>query len=226
MLTIYYRMCDVSSTNPSPVFNDDKFKLNMLCLKSFVSAFEGTRPHVVFIFDQCDDRYKKISEIVPFGHEFKFTNLGINGTCLLQYELASKVTGNVLFQECDYLYRPGVGKQFIKALNTFGLVSPYDHKNFYIDRSIHSDLCHIELVDNHHWRTTERNTMTFAMSSDNVRRLYSILTKWGYLDSEVWHEMRREGLPLWVPIPGMATHMVNDWLSPGVDWEEIWKTLT
>lgn len=227
-MTVFYRLCDIPSTNPSPVYQDAKLKLNELCLRSFVLAFRDVKPKVVFICDYCPEKYKDLIEKeVPFEKEIIFTTLGINGSCLKQYELAEEIEDDVfLFQECDYVYRPSVGTQVYEAIKEFTLFSPYDHLNFYIDRNIHSPFTEINLFNNQHYRTAERNTMTFGMTKKAFEENKSILKKWGYLDNEVWYEMRANGYDLHVPIPAMATHMVKDYLAPCIPWEIIWKTLT
>ena len=219
-------MCGIASTNPSPIYQEDKFKLNELCLRSFREAFRDTDITVIFLADFCGPEYDNmIYDIIPFPYDIFHTKLGINGTCLKQYELASDIDDDFLFQECDYLYRPNTGKQLLDAIQAFDLVSPYDHLNFYKDRSIHSNYATIELLNGEHYRTTERNTMTFGMTKDAFEKNKDILNKWGYLDNEVWKEMRENGYPLYVPIPSLATHMAKDWLAPSVDWKEIWEKL-
>lgn len=229
-------MCAIPSTNPSPILNEDKDALNWLCLKSFVEAFGKAAPpdeyyvdpKIHFLCDYCPPYYtQKIQSIVPshWISEIEYTRLGINGTALRSYELAKQQDDITLFQECDYLYRPYVMSTYIEAIKTLGLVSPYDHKNFYMDSSIHSETVNIKLVDDYHYRSTERNTMTFAVAPSVLVSGFDIFMKYGYLDSDVWHELRAKGHQLYVPIPSFATHMARDWLAPSVEWQSLWKTL-
>lgn len=191
-------------------------------------AFGDIKPKVIFICDYCpQDKYQPLIDTVPFEHEEIWTNIGINDTCLLQYELANARDDEViLFAECDYTWRPLIGTMLEKAIKKYQLVSPYDHRNFYIDHTIHSQDCKIDLIDEQHFRTTERNTMTFGMTKEALTKNFEILKRWGYLDNEVWKEMRENGYPLWVPIPAMATHMVEGFLAPGLDWSKLWGMLT
>lgn len=220
-------MCDIPSTNPSPIFQEDKFKLNVLALNSFILAYMTVQPKVIFICDYCPkEKYDPLLEKVPFEHEILYTESGINGTALMQYDLAQDEKDEIiLYQECDYLYLPQVGEKMVNAIKHFGLVSPYDHKNFYIDHSIHSKKTEIELFEDHHFRTVERNTMTFGMTRKAFDKNFDILKHWGYLDNEVWKEMRVNGNPLWTPVPSFATHLVKDFLSPAIDWQQLWKIL-
>lgn len=68
--------------------------------------------------------------------------------------------------------------------------------------------------------------MTFGMTREVFEKNFDILKEWGYLDGDVWYEMKDNGQELWVPIPSLATHMVKDFLSPGLSWEKLWKQLT
>lgn len=222
-MNVIYRITDIPSTNPAP-FAKDKKELNRVCLASFVDAFRSVRPFIHVIADHCDDGiYKLIEEIVPFEYKIDRTEYGINDTMVYAYEIARDMDDYVLFQECDYLYRPNIGFSYLKALSQLDIVSPYDHKNFYLDRAIHSSSCEIELVDNHHYRSTERNTMTWATHSDTIKENFDMLCGHGYLDDQVWRDLLISGCTLWVPMLSFATHMVEDYMAPGVNWEEIWQ---
>lgn len=223
-MTVIYRLCDIRSTNPSPIFYEDKFALNKLCLKSFVEAFRDVNPTMIFLLDYCPPQYTELlEEIVPFKKKLIFTEIGINQTMLKAYELAKKIDDIILFQECDYLYRPNTGKLLEKAITELGLVSPYDHLNFYLDRNLHSEDATLKLIDNHHFRSTERNTMTFGLTPQIIRDHYYTLYKYGYLDGDVWYDLKKKGHTVYVPIPSIATHMVKDFMAPGVDWTQYYE---
>lgn len=225
-MIVYYRLCSVPSTNPSPIFQEDKFRLSKLCLKSFVEAFKDINPSVVFLADYCGEMEEEmVRQIVPFKYSFIPTAIGINETCLMQYEMALQQDEPILFAECDYLWLPNSGKAVLDGILSLGMISPYDHLNFYIDKTIHSEDCKIKLVGDQHWRTTERNTMTFGIRPEIFRANYETFKKYGYLDNDVWHELRANNQLLWVPIPSLSTHMVKDFLAPSVNWKERWKTL-
>ena len=220
---VYYRLCGIKSSNPSPIFNEDKYRLNKLCLKSFVKAFEKVNPEVVFLADFCGQEYEElIKQIVPFKYSYIPTNFGINGTCLIQYEMALKTDHDIIyFAECDYLYDSDA-QILLDGVKELKLVSPYDHRNFYVDHTIHSKECTIELVNDYHFRSVERNTMTFAIDAQVFKKNYEIFKKYGYLDNEVWKEMLSAGYPLFVTLPSIATHMVRDYLAPSIDWNKYY----
>jgi hypothetical protein len=230
-MKVIYRMTDIPSTNPSPIFQENKYALNKLCLTSFLQAFEGQDIHIHFILDHAPQgKYEKLLQMVTVPFSAEYTQIGINGTMNHSYYTAigSSESKYVLFQECDYLYRPGTGKQYLEALEGLpegSVLSPYDHPNFYRDSGLHADVCGIKLIGNHHYRTTERNTMTWGCEVETVKKNYPLLTKYGYLDGDVWYELYKKGHRLFVPIPTFATHMVSEYLSPGYDWSALWQTL-
>lgn len=224
----YYRLSNVPSTNPPPIYEADKFRLNQLCLRSFVQAYSDVKPRMHFIADYCGREYEDlIKKEVPFEYEIEFTELGINGTALRQYELAKTVDAStILFQECDYIYNGIVGQKMVNAIEKFNLVSPYDHPDFYVKYDIHDTENKIELLDDTHYRSARRNTMTFGITKQAFLDSYVYFMKYGYLDNEVWDDIFKIGYKMHVPIPSFATHMYKEGLAPSVDWEDIWKTLT
>lgn len=223
-MKVIYRITGISSSNPSPIYWDNKLELNRVCLKSFVAGFNDIKPEVIFLLDNAGAEHEQmIDDTCTFDYEIHRSNMGINETMIRSYEIAAQMDDFVLFEECDYLYRPKIGKLFYNALQNLSLVSPYDHRNFYLDKSIHSDTVRLKLVNNHHFRTTERNTMTWGTHASIVKENLDFLIKHGYLDVGVWEDFRFAGYPLWVPIPSMATHMITDYLAPGENWEALWK---
>jgi len=226
-MTVLYRITSIPSSNPSPIFQDNKDTLNMQCLASFMGAFAEIRPKVTFIADHVSDNMLKMLEDFPWeGSTVIKTDIGQNATMLMSYEIASKLEDYVLFQESDYWYRPNIGATYLQAMKELGIVSPYDHPNFYHNKELHKEECRIKLVDNHHFRTCERNTMTWGCHSNIIKENLDILNHHGYLDGQVWYDLLERGYPLWTPIMSFATHMVESCLAPGVSWEELWKTQT
>lgn len=223
-MKVIYRMCDIPSTNPSPIYQDDKPKLNKFCLKSFLKAFEGVELDITFLCDFCGPETIAMIRALCPDSEIIETKIGINETMRKSYELAKESNSDtILFAECDYYWLKPITEHQIQSLY---LISPYDHPDFYTRPDIHGPDCYISLIGNEHFKTSTRNTMTFGMTKQCLIDNYESLMYWGYLDNEVWSAMRKLGYPLWTPIPTFATHMVTDYLSPGIDLYELWKTQT
>lgn len=216
----YYRITSIPSTNPSPIYQEDKDKLNKLCLKSYVDAFKEIRPKTVFICDHCsEDTLEMIYNVCKFEKEVIVTHLGQNGTSLKQYDLAKAQNLDIYFAESDYIYLENSGVELLRGLEEFGLVSPYDHPDHYKTSFVPK----IKVIDNHHWRTAENNTMTWAVSNKLFNDNYDIFYKYGYLDHDVWDDLRVKGHELYVPIPSLATHSVANYLAPTIDWRKVWQ---
>ena len=153
---IYYRMSAVKSVNKPPKYAEDKFRVVKTCLKTFVSAFADVKPKIHFILDNCGADYlEMVKEIVPFEFTHEFGTYGNYNSCLKQYNLAQVVEDEIfIFQEDDYLWKEGVGKYYIEAIKELGIISPYDHPDFYNTEPFRSRQEKIKLVNNWHWRTS------------------------------------------------------------------------
>lgn len=214
-MIVYYRLCAIASSNPSPIYHHDKDKLNIICLRSFVKAFLDIKPKVIFLCDHCPHIYNRlIDNIVPFDKDIIHTDIGIDASAVKQFIMASTEDDDILFQECDYIYEYDIGKKLQEAVKELGMVSPYDHPAHYQEQESFK----IKIVNDTHWRSTLNNTMTFAIRNDIFKDHSDIFLKYGYLDRDNWDEMREKGHLLWVPIPSFATHMAKEFIAPSVDW--------
>ncbi len=243
-MIVYYRLTPKESRyeEQRPIYKHNKYELSKFCLRSFVQAFSTIKPKIVFLMDECPVKWEKmVREIVPNAWEVEVVNVEKSGqdkSYLVQLELAREQSTQggsdfgvredeiVWFQEDDYYYLPGseVGEKILSAVQELGFVNPYDHGEFYIQHQYHpSGPYEIKLVDEHHWRTVRFNTMTWGTSVKLLKKHWETLIKYGYWDKPTWEAMLAKGVPLWSPIPTLATHMHSEWLSPGINWKEHWN---
>lgn len=215
-MIVYYRLCDRKSplSKPSPILNDNLLKLTEICLRSFVDVYKKINPEMVFIADYCPLSYDRmIKEVVPFKYKIIHTQKGINETCLMQYRLF-EASGHdvVLFQEYDYLWVKPLTERMIGEL---GFVSPYDHPDKYphINTSV-------ALADKHFFITVESTTATFATDKKAFSQHKDLFYRYGYIDKERWQKL---SAPLFSPIPSFATHMVDEFMAPVIDWKAVWS---
>lgn len=144
--------------------------------------------------------------------------------------------------EDDYLHLPDALSALHRiqerlALGTY--VTLYDHPDRYHRRD---DLPipgrGIELFDGRHWRAVESTAMTFGASIETLRSdrflldLAARYTRYPH-DRAMWRTLqglgvrrpvrwaRRPARRLLSAVPGLATHMEVDALSPGVDWLDV-----
>lgn len=210
-VTVVYRICDIESTNPPPIFKGDRVGLNKRCLESFVKAFSNTDISINFLCDNTGNYDEYLRDTIPFPYTVEYSNAGINYSYLKSLNVALSTNDDIFFLECDYLFKKDAGKILIGALNRFDFISPYDHPDKYEGDAT------LAIHDNRHWRTAVSTTMTFATKNQNIKEHYDLLSKHGYLDHQMWLELQATtGKKLWTPIPTLATHMVESCLSPGV----------
>lgn len=221
-MKVIYRMTDINSTNPSPIYWGDKLKLNEICLKSFVEAFKEVKPYVYMICDRCPDFYETfVKSIVPFPMEIEFTQSGVRENAVHQYDYFNNDGEIYLFQECDYLYLPGAGRKMLYAALEFDFISPYDHPDKYKESMIPLDI-EYRKVKGQMWRSTDSTTSTFMVCGDVLVKTIDLFRKWGWEDHARWLDLGKKGYKLWTPLPSLATHMVEEFMAPGIDWKKEW----
>lgn len=208
-MIVYYRITDNPSTNPPPIFEDDKPRLNKICLKSFIKAYENIDYNIYFICDYCrPETIEMIKSLCPEGEIVQMA-AGINETCVEQYRLYEKSEEpTVLFLECDYYHLKPITEKMIRELE---VVSPYDHPDKYETEREGQ----YKIADNQYFKYTASTTATFACTSEYFNKNKIVLYKHGYIDHERWVELGG----LWTPIPTMATHMVTSYLPPNIEWK-------
>lgn len=219
-MIVYYRLSDkkLSASKPAP-FTQDIFTIAKVCLRSFVSAFKDVSPKMVFICDYCPPKYDKmIRDIVPFEFEIHHTSLGINKTCLMQYEMYDKSDEPcVLFQEYDYLWLPDTGTSLEEGVVYFDYVTPYDHPDKYGIEGIVT----AESITNRLWKETQSTTATFGTSKEIFTGEREVFNKYGYIDHSRWLEVTGK---LCSPVPSLATHMCAEFMAPHIDWKAVWNS--
>jgi hypothetical protein len=206
----------------------DKLKLASLCLKSFVRSFKETKPKIHFLLDSCPPEWEEmIDSLVYWDHEIEHLRCNDqNQSYLIQLDRAKPLDEPVLFQEDDYVYLDGAGRKIEEALKELEFINPYDHKEFYDEKlDYHRQPSEIKLVGDQHWRTIDFNTMTWGCHSGRLTNYWETLHIHGFWDKDTWDDMAKEGAKLWSPIPTLCTHLHQDFLSPGVDWNKRFNEL-
>jgi hypothetical protein len=213
---IFYRICSLRQCNPSPIYNDDKWKLVYLCHESFLKA--KTDEEVTYLLDRCPqwrEYFSKHGKIIDYNAGSRDNSLTI------MFDMAKEVKGKVLMLEDDYLWREGTLKYLWRGLDFFPLVSPYDHPAHYIEARFMDFPFKLKLIDNIVWRNSPSNTHTFGTTGEYIK------SHWDVFREGCWdHIMFTNLLPdqVWNPTYSFATHMVIDWIAPNVDWSPYLKT--
>ena len=199
----------MSPSKPPPWFKD-KFELVKVCLASFVAAGESRK---IFLLDDCPKEYA--TYLSKYG-DVHMGTFGKKVSLYKAYEVAQKkFSGNILFLEDDYLWRPNTLVQLERGLEKFGFVSPYDHIGLYGD-----GIARTFLVDNMTWRLCGDNTHTFAVKGkifqDHLEDFY-----YGLHDWQMYHKLAENGIKGYTPMYSFATHLVDGLLAYNTNWRDI-----
>lgn len=145
-------------------------------------------------------------------------------TTQLAQESTEFDTDLIYFLENDYLHKFGWISNVFELYQSsceFDYLSLYDHNDKYI-YDIYKDLVSKIIVTNtHHWRTAPSTCATFLLSKTKLNRDYDVLTS-GLTDYYFFNKLVSERKRiLLTPVPGLATHSMEGYLSPAVNWEDI-----
>lgn len=234
-LHIFYR-----STGGDNKKNRPPYYSKMLCLMSFLQAFERVRgrAEITFVNDgpMPDDR---LAIMERYGKIVSFPGLGNSPSYRETLALAVALPADslVYFAEDDYLYTPQALEKLLAAFDEIPAaqyVTLFDH----MDRYTRADdsrrgYSRLYLAGGLHWRTVESTCMTFGA---RVRTLQSDawIHRLGTVpktprDRTIWRCTQGEKEFFWKfpkrtlvgPIPSLATHMDPEGLAPNVDWEAV-----
>jgi len=220
MINIIYRLCEVEMTPPFrskrlPWFS----KLN--CLQSFLRSLEHSKEYVSSVTFVHDGPEGLLIQAIPEQFPIVRINACSNeGSLLATYDLAKSISGDIYYVEDDYLHLPQSIKLIALALPTLGLVTGYDHEDRYVrddDLSYGKEKICFDIPSQHHWRTAESTTCTFAISESMRPRVQPFADKFKLIDRTLFRKLYKKGIRLWTPIPGLVTH-VDTALAPGIDW--------
>jgi len=231
-LHFYYRSTGGDNKKGRPPYYSKE-----TCLRSFLRAQArvASCSRVTFVNDGPipGDRLRIMWE---HGTILPLSGIG-NTPChreTLRHALASE-SELVYFAEDDYLYVASAFEQMIAAFDALpgvDYVTLYDHTDRYRRRDdARRGRSRIFLTEATHWRTVESTCMTFGarrpvLASD--RWIHALPTRKPFpADRRIWRMTQGIGPYFWLlpkrtlvgPMPGLATHMDPDQLSPFVDWE-------
>jgi hypothetical protein len=191
-LVIAYRIYPGIAKVP-PVYQNDKYNLSRLCLKSFKNSLSGLSFKIYVLLDNCPDEYenlftdnfdKKNLEIL------KLNNYGNKKTFKKQLDilLSQKDSDIVYFAEDDYFYIEKM-KNMIDLLKSgkADFVSPYEHPACYNDGHVINNSTII--FNNRKYITVQHACMTFMTTKKKLeenKRFFLIYPNWFASDFVLW----------------------------------------
>jgi len=228
MINIVYRLCEAEM---APPFRSKRLpwfsKLN--CLKSFLDSVEYSKNYIASVTFIHDGPEGDLIKAIPVHYKIIKVNACSNeGSLLATYEAAKEIPGDIYYLEDDYLHLPESIKNIALALPSLGLVTGYDHEDRYVrddDLSFGKEMIVFDKASNHHWRTAESTTCTFAISESMRPKIEPFTRKFMLKDRMLFRKLYKKKIRLWTPIPGLTTH-VDTALAPGFDWPAFNDRLT
>lgn len=269
-LAVAYRIYPkVAKSAQSLPYNDDKFRLSEICLRSFSESLGNLRVKLWALLDGCPAEYREVFQKYFDARDLTLVSLpgiGNHATFAKQIEILLEQNESefVYFAEDDYLYLPQQIPRLIAYLQDHEdvhFVSPYDHPDCYA-LSIHRHPKWMRVSNGHHWRTAGSTCLTFLTRRETLRRKATVFRSYcgGNYDCSVWLSLTKYSLfnpwmgyrymreqpllakiiakawaccfrqilfgsrmKLWIPIPGIATHLDARALSPTIDWVALLK---
>jgi hypothetical protein len=126
--------------------------------------------------------------------------------------------------ENDYLHVTNWVSKLADLLNhqkNIDYISLYDHYDKYLYSDYDNLQSKVLFCGSHHWRTTPSTCATFLVTAKTLREDAEIIKTAGG-DHDFFTALAKiKSRKLLSPIPGLSTHCMKDFLSPGIDWEKI-----
>jgi hypothetical protein len=140
------------------------------------------------------------------------------------HTLALPPTDIVYFVENDYVHQQGWVTKVLDLYRSgiaFDYVGLYDHGDKYILDMYRDLTCKLVHAGTQHWRTAPSTCATYMVEKRVFDRDYAVFAEGlpdYYLFTKLINEM---GRVLLTPVPGLATHSMEGYLSPTVDWARL-----
>jgi hypothetical protein len=144
----------------------------------------------------------------------------------IDYILSQKYSDDdwIYFLENDYLHDDHwISKleNLIKLGKHLEYVSLYDHYDKYFYEQYDNLESRLFFYGNHHWRSTPSTCASFLVNSRILNEDSQIIKTSGG-DHEFFTALSKiNSRKIISPIPGLSTHCMKDFLSPGIDWGKI-----
>ncbi len=133
-------------------------------------------------------------------------------------------TDLIYFIENDYLHLPGwlekVFELYVSGIR-FDYLSLYDHKDKYFLPMYGELTSRLIVTATQHWRTAPSTCGTFMLRRSTLLEdvgLWAMEVQDHYLFTEL---CQNRGRVLLTPVPGLATHCMEGYLSPTIDWAQL-----
>ncbi len=248
---VIFRSCDVvTSVNGSPrPFGLDKAQLIRVCFRSLVDSLRDVPHTITVIGDKLSPAMQDFFR--SFNVQLILGEYGNDESLRQCFGHALTLDDNdwVYFCEDDYLHQPQCMSlihrficnapdalhrerrlynwaSFLDLQSKDLIIHPPDYPDRYKPKYrrfsliFHSGDCH--------WRQITDTTFTILMKVSTLKKRYDFLMKTSVRANDRMLSKRLYGRYLFgskalcvSPLPGLATHMHHDTMTPLIDWEEV-----
>jgi len=220
-----------SGAELKPPFKPDKFRPEWYnkkkCFKSLFNAAKNANVDVHVIYDGDDNEYSKYIQ----SHDLKSFKQVHHGNALGSIkELHDTIYSMIdvyehfYIAEDDYLYLPESMLVLLNGIETIGsdkLFTLYDHPDRYTrtdDLTFNQES--IALTGSGHWRTCESTCYSFCLNRHVLKNFEPQLRE-PLADRNLFRLLYANGIRLWSPMPGRATHLNSQFLTPLINWDVV-----
>ncbi len=135
------------------------------------------------------------------------------------------------FVEDDYLHNIGWPKILREGFKYIDVdyITLYDHNDKYFFEMYEDLMSKVGLTPSVHWKTIPNTTNTYACLGKTFKRDFVVHVKYCDIvrgltrDFDKFYELASAGKTLINPIPGYSTHCEPDFMSPIINWEEVYN---
>lgn len=231
MIHIFQRHCNFSSNSIDKIRPD--WFTREGCFKNLLYTIQNRDDvKLTILFDGVPDENHFITKYKV--NKINMTGGGTDGHSflnLINHVSNLNISDNdiVYFLEDDYLHVPGwvdIMNEGFLAMSV-DYMTLYDHKDKYFLKAYEGLQNTIIATKSTHWRTTPSTTNTYACKFKTfkqhleIHKEYCDLEKGFTRDHDKFIRLWNEKSNLVSCIPGYSTHVETPYLSPVVDWKEI-----
>jgi len=219
-LAVAYRIYPGVSKSPA-FYQQDKFLLSRMCLRSFAASLGKLKVKVWAILDGCPEEYDALFRETLFDCDLEIVHtnsIGNLATFDKQVDIltSQELAEYVYFAEDDYFYLPHALEKmvtFMRNNRDVDFVTPYDHPDSYVQPS-RIERHHVRPGRDGYWRTASSTCLTFLTSRTCLRRTERALRTYscGNGDYPMWQALTQRLSLLDPRIHFAGSFRIKSWL--------------
>lgn len=232
-MIILWRACEKQETISFAKRIKDLPKLSIL--KACWSSLQyniGEKDKIIIIEDNLSDYTKEwlqqtckassLDFISVTGHKPDYHAHTVTFVKTLENTINNLDVDEIIFAlEDDYLFSHGSITVLKEATKYWGgFIVPYDYPDRYKD----GVSCRVLVGNDRHWRTVHSATMTILARASIWKKYLPELKELAPTSNDrIFEQKIFKETTCIAPLPGVATHLLPNTMTPLVDWNKIWN---